>query len=101
MDLKWFHNFFLFGLFFFIDEDTTTHQLEIALSTLALAARPILLASTQASQCNEISSYIEVFLLKCKTILVDAMFNTLLGLDTNDFSKMLATLQCNALSFPM
>jgi len=83
-----------------IDQITATHQLEMALSTLALAARPILLASTRASQCKEISPDMEASLLKCKTTLVDAMFSTLLGLDANDPPKTLATLQlyCSVLS---
>lgn len=79
---------------------TATHQLETALGTLALAARPILLASTRHSQNADMSSETRESLLKCKKTIVDALFSTLLGLDANDPPKTLATLQlyCSVLS---
>lgn len=83
-----------------LDSITATHQLETALGTLALAARPILLASTRHSQNADMSSETRESLLKCKKTIVDALFSTLLGLDANDPPKTLATLQlyCSVLS---
>lgn len=79
---------------------TATHQLETAIGTLALAARPILLASTSGNLNASLSGEMKASLLMCKTSLVNAMFSTLLGLDANDPPKTLATLQlyCSVLS---
>ena len=70
-----------------IDQIIATHKLEMAFSTLALATRPGLLASTRASQCSEISPNTEASLLECKITLVDAMFRMLFGLDANEPPK--------------
>ncbi|BBN11909.1 proteasome activator subunit 4 [Marchantia polymorpha subsp. ruderalis] len=73
---------------------TATHQLESAVTTLALAARPTFLACAKEgvfakNDDNQASSlYLEEF----TETLVVAMFSTLLGMDANDPPKTLATM---------
>ncbi|CAM6088632.1 unnamed protein product [Calypogeia fissa] len=75
---------------------TATHQLESAVTTLALAARPAFLACAKEGvfkkeENSDLSSsgYLEEF----TETLVVAMFKTLLGMDANDPPKTLATME--------
>ncbi|KAL2644724.1 hypothetical protein R1flu_012311 [Riccia fluitans] len=94
-----------------MDTITATHQLESSLTTLALAARALLLASAKESSSqvgsaeldtavDKVISGLDVSLVECRSTLAVAVFNTLLGLDANDPPKTLATLQlyCSVLS---
>ncbi|KAL3697923.1 hypothetical protein R1sor_011999 [Riccia sorocarpa] len=94
-----------------MDTITATHQLESSLTTLALAARALLLASASESTSEDgsadldtavdkVISGMDVSLVECRSTLAIAVSNTLLGLDANDPPKTLATLQlyCSVIS---
>ncbi|BBN03450.1 proteasome activator subunit 4 [Marchantia polymorpha subsp. ruderalis] len=94
-----------------MDTITATHQLESSLTTLALAARALLIASAEESSSmvfsaeidtavDKVMSGLDVSLKECRSTLAVAMFTTLLGLDANDPPKTLATLQlyCSVVS---
>ncbi|XP_024522024.1 proteasome activator subunit 4 [Selaginella moellendorffii] len=79
---------------------TATHQLESALTTLALASRAVLLSENidtdlqmEADTSNRLDFSFNLSFVDCKTTLVEAMFTTLLGIDANDPPKTLATVQ--------
>lgn len=101
----------LFVVRWCLSQITATHQLESSLTTLALAARALLLASAKESSSEVVSAEIDtavdkvvsgldVSLSECRSTLAVAMFSTLLGLDANDPPKTLATLQlyCSVIS---
>ena len=79
---------------------TATHQLETAITTVALSARALLLASIKGSLENSVvrtelpAGYSSNEVLgSCKDTLELALMNTLSGLDANDPPKTIATLQ--------
>ncbi|KAL3680307.1 hypothetical protein R1sor_023263 [Riccia sorocarpa] len=73
---------------------TATHQLESAVTTLALAARPTFLACAKDGIFvkNGDSQSSSVYLEEFTESLVAAMFSTLMGMDANDPPKTLATM---------
>lgn len=79
---------------------TATHQLQTAVTSLALVVRPILLASAKEAAAGHSPMVDSESATSFKDTLVMAMFNTLMGLDANDPPKTLATMQfyCSVLS---
>ena len=72
---------------------TATHQLQTAVTSLALVSRAIILASAKEEAAEQSLMLDSESATSLKEILVMAMFNTLMGLDANDPPKTLATMQ--------
>jgi proteasome activator subunit 4 len=83
-----------------MDTITATHQLQTAVTSLALVSRPILLASAKEEATGHSPMLDTESATSFKDTLVMAMFSTLMGLDANDPPKTLATMQfyCSVLS---
>lgn len=81
---------------------TATHQLESAVTTLALCTRPILLASPATGSAEADAMELDDVplgtahvgqLAAGRAAIADALMHTLPGIDANDPPKTLATLQ--------
>jgi proteasome activator subunit 4 len=72
---------------------TATHQLQTAVTSLALVAHAIILASSTQGSTQQDGILESDAVPSPKETLVVAMFDTLLGMDANDPPKTLATLQ--------
>jgi proteasome activator subunit 4 len=79
---------------------TATHQLQTAVTSLALVSRAIILASAKEEATGHSNMLDTESATSLKDTLVMAMFSTLMGLDANDPPKTLATMQfyCSVLS---
>lgn len=84
---------------------TATHQLESAVTTLALCTRPILLASPASGSPGADPMELDEVplgaahvgqLASGRAAIADALMHTLPGIDANDPPKTLATLQLYA-----
>lgn len=77
-----------------------THQLQTAVTSLALVSRAIILASAKEEGTEHSHMLDTESATTLKDTLVMAMFSTLMGLDANDPPKTLATMQfyCSVLS---
>nr|PNR33085.1 hypothetical protein PHYPA_025028 [Physcomitrium patens] len=83
-----------------MDTITATHQLQTAVTSLALVSRAIILASAKEEGTEHSHMLDTESATTLKDTLVMAMFSTLMGLDANDPPKTLATMQfyCSVLS---
>lgn len=79
--------------FWFSYQITATHQLQTAVTSLALVSRAIILASAKEEAAEQSLMLDSESATSLKETLVMAMFNTLMGLDANDPPKTLATMQ--------
>ncbi|EFJ17083.1 hypothetical protein SELMODRAFT_179234 [Selaginella moellendorffii] len=79
---------------------TATHQLELAIKTLALCTRPILLFYQRETASNKENQLTAGPAVRYRDALLGSMFKTIPGLDANDPLKTLATMQlyCSVLS---